>query len=226
MKMNNNLKAISKTDTELRVANYIVLFGGADLVGESFSKNTDFESAYTKSSMLHVDFEHALDPDELGMGEDDVLGYVDWKTAQIDDKGVFVERVLSRQAKYMEFIEPLIDEGLIGNSSEAVAGKTMRDGSNITKWPLKRDTLTVTPMEPRMLSENTITAMKSLGIKIEEQKNINDCKTLKEVESVLRQKGFSQTEATAIVSTVKNIHGEREKVEENEAVNILKNFKI
>ena len=223
--MSNNLKAISKTDSELRVANYIVMFGGVDLAGETFSKSTNFESSYTKSSILHVDFEHGLDPDDMGMDENEILGFVDWKTAKIDDKGIFVERVLNRQAKYMEYIEPLIEAGIVGNSSEAVEGKTIREGSNIVKWPLKRDTLTVQPCEPRMMNENTMRAIKSLGIEMQET-NIKDAKTLKEVESVLRNKGFSQTEATAIVSTVKNIHGEREKVENKEVLEALKNFKL
>lgn len=223
--MNNNLKAVSKNENELRVSNYIVLFGGTDLAGESFSKNTNFESSYTNSKFLHVDFEHGLDPDELGMDENEILGYVDWKTAKTDDRGIFVERVLNRQAKYMEYIEPLIEAGIVGNSSEAVAGKTVRDGSNIVQWPLKRDTLTVQPCEPRMLGENAVAACKSLGIKMATL-DIKNAETLKDVESVLREKGFSQSEATAIVATVKNIHGERERSEEKEAVNILKNFKI
>ena len=222
--MPNNLKAISKSETELRVSNYIVLFGGSDLSGESFSKSTNLESSYTASKFLHVDFEHGLDPDKTGMDENEILGYVDWKTMKVDDKGVFVERVLNRQAKYMEYIEPLIEAGIVGNSSEAVAGKTVRDGSNIIDWPLKRDTLTVQPCEPRMMGANVMQACKSLGIKM--AIDINSVKTLKEIESVLREKGFSQTEATAIVSTVKNIHGEREKQEENEVLETLKNFKI
>ncbi len=223
--MPNNLKAISKTDTELRVGNYIVLFGGSDLSGESFSKTTNLESSYTASKFLHVDFEHGLDPDKTGMDENEILGFVDWKTMKVDDKGVFVERVLNRQAKYMEYIEPLIEAGIVGNSSEAIAGKTVRDGSNIIDWPLKRDTLTVQPCEPRMMGENVMQAIKSLGIKMAAT-NINNVKTLKEIEGILRDKGFSQSDATAIVSTVKNIHGEREKQEENEVLRTLKNFKI
>jgi hypothetical protein len=223
--MNNNLKAVSKNENELRVSNYIVLFGGTDLAGETFSKSTNFESSYTNSKFLHVDFEHGLDPDKLGMDENEILGYVDWKTAKTDDKGIFVERVLNRQAKYMEYIEPLIEAGIVGNSSEAVAGKTIREGSNIVQWPLKRDTLTVQPCEPRMMGENAVAACKSLGIKMATT-DIKSAKTLKDVESVLREKGFSKTEAMVIISTVKNIHGEREKAEENEAVNILKNFKL
>jgi hypothetical protein len=118
--MRNELKAISKTANELRVANYIVMFGGRDLAGEFFTPETNYKSAYTDSGMLHVDFEHGLDPDRIGMKSDDVLGYVDWTTAKTDDTGIFVERVLNRQAKYMDHLESLIESKSVGTSSQCV----------------------------------------------------------------------------------------------------------
>jgi HK97 family phage major capsid protein len=184
----NALKTVSRTDDELRVANYIALFGGRDLtsfagrsiapnpdgsLGEYFSERTEFESDYTKTGMLYVDFEHAQDPDGLGIGRDDVLGYVDWKTAKKDERGLFVERVLNRRQKYVQFLEELIDAGLIGNSSESIAGKAKRTNEGeIIAWPLKRDTLTVNPMEPRMLSGNQLQAIKALAEVMPEFKSL------------------------------------------------------
>ena len=62
--------------------------------------------------------------------------------------------------------------------------------------------------------------------------SIKSATKLKDVESILRQKGFSQKEATEIVATVKKIHGEREeeKAVEKEVeqstkyTQIIKNF--
>ncbi|MBP9750989.1 MAG: hypothetical protein KBC95_04060, partial [Candidatus Peribacteraceae bacterium] len=67
----NALKAISETPDELRVANYIVLFGGRDLEGvgssnknadgskgEFFTKTTQFDSDATRKGLLPVDWEH------------------------------------------------------------------------------------------------------------------------------------------------------------------------
>lgn len=172
----NALKAVGKTDDELRVANYMVLFGGRDLEGiannrrnadgsrgEFFSPRTDFKSAYTDIGVLYVDWEHGAAP----AGEpdaDDVLGFVDWKTARIDDKGLFVERVLNRRNRYVRFLEELIEEGLIGNSTEAVGGAVEKTATGeIVRWPLRRDTLTVQPMEPRMLTANAVAALKALS---------------------------------------------------------------
>ena len=160
----NHLKTISKTDTELRVANYMALFGGEDLTGEHFSEKTQFESNYTKTGMLYVDWEHGMDYEKGSPQEDDILGYVDWNTAKVDERGLWVERVLDRRNEYMQYLEALIEENMIGTSSEAVAGKVRKakDGE-ILVWPLKRDALTVSPAEPRMMTENAITAIKALS---------------------------------------------------------------
>jgi len=175
---NNALKAVSKTDDELRAANYMVLFGGRDLTafgylgskypmfknddgsaGEYFSKSVELESPYTEIGRLPVDWEHG----KRELEEDDVLGYVDWKTAKVDERGVFVERVLNRRNKYMQWLEDLIDAGLIGNSTESIPGKGVKtETGEIVKWPLRRDTLTVIPMEPRMLTGNTLKAYKAM----------------------------------------------------------------
>ena len=171
-KFNNSLKSLSKTDTELRVGNYIILFNSRDLeflrkgknidgsIGEYFAPTVAVDSDYTARGRLEIDFEHGADP-EVKNG---VLGYVDWGTARRDDKGIFVERVLDRRNRYIQLLEALIEEGLIGNSSEAVPErvKTLDDGA-IVSWPLMRDTLTVMPVEPQMLQGNTLQALKALS---------------------------------------------------------------
>jgi hypothetical protein len=180
----NALKAISRTDDELRVGNYIVLFNTRDLEGygsqrvnpdgtrgERFTPDTVLESEYTKAGAAFVDWEHSLDIDpKLEEPITEVLGVVDWKTARADDKGVFVERVLNRRSRYVRFVEELLDAGLIGTSSEPVQEEVEKaaDGA-ITRWPIKRDTLTVQPMEFRMMrefGENHLQAFKALGIPV------------------------------------------------------------
>lgn len=171
---NNALKTISKTDDELRVANYIALYGGRDLEGEYFTTETEFDSSYTKTGRLYVDWEHGFGPalDDEGPDKDEVLGYVDWQTMKSDGRGLWVERVLDRRNNYMQYLETLIDNGLIGNSSEAVVGKVKKtEDGQITRWPLRRDTLTVQPMEPRMLTENVIGALKALNLEAPQQAN-------------------------------------------------------
>ena len=180
-KTGNTLKAVSKTDNELRVANYIVVFGGRDLegtvnanknpdgtTGEFFTQKTLFDSAYTSTGHLLVDWEHGEGKAVDGSGApggDDILGYVDWKTANVDDGGLWVERVLNRRSKYVQYLETLIDAGMIGTSSEAIPHQVQKAATGeITSWPLRRDTFTVSPMEPRMMQGNVLQAAKALGL--------------------------------------------------------------
>ncbi|MHB0922636.1 MAG: phage major capsid protein [Bellilinea sp.] len=178
---NNALKALSKTETDLRVGNYIILFNSRDLeflrkgknadgtLGEYFDPNVEVESDFTKKGLLEIDFEHGADFEV----KNQVLGYVDWNTARRDDKGIFVERVLNRRNTYIQLLEELIEEGLIGNSSEAIPTgvKTLDDGA-IVSWPLMKDTLTVMPVEPRMLQGNALAALKSLSAEFPSAKRL------------------------------------------------------
>ena len=129
--------------------------------------------------------------------------------------------MLSRRAEYMDYITDLIEAGMMGTSSEAVRGKVSktRDGE-ITVWPLKRDSLTLTPMEPRMVSENILQAAKSLhsffpsakslaslvGAETEVENKIETFKSLSDAEDFLRDAaGFSKAKSVAFVSRVKSL---------------------
>jgi phage head maturation protease len=217
--MDNHLKAVSKGADEIVVENYIVLFGGKDLSGDFFTKNTKFDSGYTDIGTLYVDFEHGQDVDGIGNDDSQILGVVDWKSAKFDEKGIFVRRVLNRRASYVEYLSELINAGVVGTSSEAVRGKVQRKSSGeIVYWPLKRDSLTVTPMEPRMVSTNVLAAAKSLATffpenkslsilagerKPEPSKSIEDLFTLSEAEDYLKSLGMSGTQAVAFISRIK-----------------------
>jgi hypothetical protein len=219
----NELKAISQTDAELRVGNYMVLFGGKDLTGEFFTQKTHFDSNYTDLGVLYVDFEHGRDAEKAGNSSSNVLGIVNWKLAKVDEKGIFVERVLNRRAKYIEFLSHLIDAGIMGSSSEAIPGATRKkSGGEIIEWPLMRDTLTVTPLEPRMMTGNVLTAAKALAEIFPNSKSlalatgamekpesgiktIEALATLSDVEDYLRDAGKSRTEAKALLSRVKSL---------------------
>jgi HK97 family phage major capsid protein len=168
----NTLKALSIEDDFARVGNYIALFGdenNRDIEGEYFTRKTVFDSMFTKSGILMLDWEHGMPVDgELGPQNGEFLGVVDWSTKAVDDVGLWVERVLDRRKKYVEALLPLIKNGMLGTSSEAISSKTKvsKDGE-ILRWPLKRDTLTVWPAETRMMLDNTIQpAMKNLLISL------------------------------------------------------------
>ena len=172
----NSLKTIIKTADHLVVANYLVLFGGRDLEGvastrvngdgtkgEYFTKNTDFISQYTDTGQLLIDWEHRTQPDGVGPDSEDIFGFVDWKSAIVDEAGLFARRVLNRRNRYVKMLEALLDAGMIGSSTEPVQkGVVKGPDGEIQKWPLKRDSFSVSPMDPRMLSINHLDIVKAL----------------------------------------------------------------
>ncbi len=165
----NSLKSISRTDDHLTVGNYMVLFGdeeNRDLTKEFFTSQTKFESQFTETGELDIDWEHGFGKaiDGVGPDEDDILGVVDWDTAKVDEMGLWAERVLNRRNEYMQFIEPLIDARMVGTSTKAVDGEfVVAKNGEITDWPLHMDSITVMPAEPRMMTDNVVSALKSLA---------------------------------------------------------------
>jgi hypothetical protein len=216
----NPLKTIATSENELRVGNYLVLFGGRDLAGEYFTKNTHFDSNYTDLGILYEDFEHGVDADDTGNNENNVIGVVDWKSAKVDDNGIFVERILNRRSEYMQYLMQLIDMGVMGTSSEAIRSEIRKKSSGeIVEWPLKRDSLTVTPMEPRMVTGNILTAVKALSEEFPNSKSIGriisrgemksvieSIGSLSDMESYLRDVGgLSRSEAKTLLAQMKTL---------------------
>lgn len=158
----NSLRVIREDDETITVGNYVLTYGKADLEGhgsnrvnpdgtrgEYFTAETKWASPYTDSGKIHVDWEHGEDVStpELA-GEHGILGYADMSTAKSDERGLFLERVLSRRNKYVEWLTSLIKDGKVGTSSQAIRGRTKRaEDGFIEQWPLFRDSLTVNPMQ-------------------------------------------------------------------------------
>jgi len=168
--MNNPLKTIKRDDEQLIVGNYIIMFGDAqtkDFDGEFFTPQTDVTSPHTQIGKFPVDWEHQLMKSDAPQG---AIGFVDWTTAKSDDKGIFVQRVLDRRNQYIQMLDDagFFDDGLIASSSEA-NGRMVQKSRNgrIDKWPLIGDALTVTPAEPRMMKENQLHLLKSIGLEME-----------------------------------------------------------
>lgn len=181
----NPLKAVERTENEIVVENYILLFDRRDITGKTvkgfttgspnpdgstgnyFTKATNVTSAYTQLGTFPVDWEHGMQErnGEPGRG---ALGYVDWKSATQDDKGWFVRRVLDRRNAFVRALDEagLFEAGMVGTSSEADHMRAaMRDNGEIVEWPLVKDTLTMIPMEPSMLGDNQLQLIKAAAEK-------------------------------------------------------------
>ena len=129
-----------------------------------------------------------------------------------DEKGLFVSGELTKGHSVAEDTAALLRHGAISGLSIGYSVKDFEQQGVV-----------------RVLKEIELYEISVVETPADNNAHIASIKSatkLKDVESVLRQKGFSQREATEIVATVKKIHGEREEDESKAVLEILKSFKI
>jgi len=145
-----HIKAI--TEDSVTVAGYGVIFGGADLEGESFSKSTDFMLDLAPSKLVFYD--HTLGDVKHAIGKTSLV--------EADDFGLWVEAELDRHKSYVDMVMHLVEQGALGWSSGSVGHLTRRNGKSITQWPIVELSLTPTPAEPRTLGVELIKSLAAL----------------------------------------------------------------
>lgn len=122
-------------------------------IGEYFTPQTDFSSEQVAKGYLPIDWFHRKDPDP-DFPKDDILGYVDLKSAVVDETGLLVTKILNRRHRFIKAIQRLIEMGKISSSSEPYQDMVRKGADGrIEKWGLFRDSLTMQPMEIRMMPE-------------------------------------------------------------------------
>ena len=152
MTVSNAVKVIKNTDSEYRVGGYGIVFGGQDLDGDTFTKDTDFWTDKLGASKLTL-YQHGAD----GSVKQAVIGNAEVKS--IDDVGMWIEAQLDMQGEYFAAIRQLVDTGALGWSSGAISHLVSRDvkhspdghESLIKSWPIIEFSLTPNPAEPRTL---------------------------------------------------------------------------
>ena len=121
-----------------------------DLERDYYDKDTDLwldHWGWPKPITYH----HGMDKDTRS---DPVIGH--WTKAVQTDEGVWLEGQLDRAHKYYKAIKELARRGYLKISSDSgpqwVIREPQSNGANyIKRWPLVTASVTVTPMEPRML---------------------------------------------------------------------------
>src|SRR5262245_10825569 len=98
------------TDDTALVAGYGVVFGGADLEGESFSPDTDYMLDLAPVKLVLYD--HGLRSVQHVIGKT--------KSIEPDDQGLWVEAELDRNKSYVELVLQLVEKGALGWSSGSV----------------------------------------------------------------------------------------------------------
>lgn len=146
--MRTKLFIKSIDDDTAVVAGYGVVYGGRDLEGETFEKDTDLMLDLVPEKPLMYD--HGLDVKNF-------LGKV--LSTEPDDIGVWVESEIDRHKEYAGEVLRLVEKGVLGYSSGSVGHLVERLGNVIKRWPVVEFSLTPTPAEPRTLSVDRIKAI-------------------------------------------------------------------
>lgn len=152
------------------VAGYGVVFGEADLTGETFTPETDYALNYVPAKWVMYDH---------GMGDvPSALGQV--LSVKRDEMGLWVEAQLDRSRRYVDQVLKLVEQGALGWSSGSIAHLVRRDGGVIKSWPIVEFSLTPTPAEPRTLGVTRIKGSDRGGAVVD----IQEDGTMSEVEVV------------------------------------------
>lgn len=132
-----------------KVGGYLVTFGGLDMTGDFFDKDTDFGEYSRLPVLYHHGFDDRLKTRRIGTAE-----------IKQDEVGLWAEAQLSMRDEYESMIYELAKSGKLGWSSGAAAHVTQREteskGNHITQWYMAEASLTPCPAEPR----NTVIPLK------------------------------------------------------------------
>ena len=123
-----------------------VVYGGEDLTGDRFSKDTDFGGTRPFVGMP-VYYDHALG------GIKSQIGTV--KVWTPTDTGIDVQIELDRRHKYAADVMKLAEQGALGLSTGALPHLVERVDGEIKRWVVGEISLTPTPAEPRTITEVT-----------------------------------------------------------------------
>ncbi len=162
-------EAIKALDNDI-LRGYAVRFGDAqhpDLQKDYYTKSTDFWLNHF-GWPRPITYHHGMDAETRN---DPVIGH--WLKAGVDDVGVWMEGQMDRAHAYYKAMKELAQRGYLRLSSDSAPQWVIREkqtnGVNeIKRWPLVTSSVTVTPMEPRMLPIEIKAYLAEIGMDIDE----------------------------------------------------------
>lgn len=125
-----------------------VVFGGVDLVGDTFTTDTDFGRTADTMPGMPVYYDHALS------GLRSQIGTL--KAWVPSDDGIDVEIELDRANKYARQVMELVKKGALGLSTGALPHVVERINGVIKRWVVGEISLTPTPAEPRTTATSSV----------------------------------------------------------------------
>lgn len=145
------VKAI--TDARLRVRG--IVYGGRDLVGDTFTPETDLGASRSFVGMP-VYYDHAMGGIKSQIGT--VVAY------EFHDDGIDFDVELDKHKRYVETVLRLARAKALGGSTGALPHLVVREGGVIKRWIAGELSLTPTAAEPRTHSDIPFKAEQELGL--------------------------------------------------------------
>lgn len=145
----NAVKLLAQTDETATVGGWGVVYGGRDLDGETFTRETDYMLSLVPEKPVFYD--HTMNTVKHALGH--VI------KAEIQDEGIWIEAELDRNAEYVSHVLQLVEKGALGWSSGSVGHLVRRESGVIKSWPIVEWSLTPTPAEPRTLGVEVIKSL-------------------------------------------------------------------
>jgi HK97 family phage prohead protease len=168
---------------------YGSVFNSVDKIGDTIQKGAFIDAITKELPKMFINHNHSAIPvgDWLEAGEDSTGLFLAGKIDMNHTDGPSVHSAMLRKAM----------NGLsIGALKSTLVTEKTATGRLVTKADLKEVSIVTFPMEGNALI---------MDVKAE----IERIKTLKDAEKILRESGYSKSEATAIVSQIRNI-GQRD----------------
>jgi HK97 family phage major capsid protein len=167
-----------------KVGGYLVTFGGLDMTGDYFDKDTDFGEYSRLPVLYHHGFDEKMKTRRIGTAE-----------VKQDDLGLWAEAQLNMRDEYEKMVYEMVQNGKLGWSSGAAAHVVNKEenekGSHITQWYMAEASLTPCPAEPR----NSVIPLKAfLGVS-DQKPEAEAAQSAQKVE-VIQPKGVNIMEIT------------------------------
>jgi len=145
-----------KSVSDYRLAGRAIVFGGVDIVGDTFTPETDIGS--TRSFVgMPVYWNHAMS------GTKSQIGIVtDWEK---NEEGIDLVIEIDKRNKYLKQIMELAKRGMLGLSTGAVGNTVVRKGGELLRWIVGEVSLTTTPAEPRTYANVKTGSADALAVK-------------------------------------------------------------
>lgn len=156
------VKVLEETDDHTIYGGYGVVYGGQDMVGETFTPDTDYMPDLVPNKKAFIDHTYASKIEIDGKtyklkGVDDPVG--DVLEINPDDTGRYFRVMVEKANAYAQLVDAMVGSGKCGFSTGTIGHLARRENGVIKRWPEAEVSFTLTPAEPRTVGVERLKAL-------------------------------------------------------------------